>query len=88
MGTLRNPGAFDCLARALPEEPLFVLLARDASAPGMVLQWAFEREREIMRGDRPAEDGAMVLEARRCAQQMADWRVENDGVWRVPLCPP
>jgi hypothetical protein len=29
MGTKSNPGPFDCYAKAEPDEPMFVLLARD-----------------------------------------------------------
>lgn len=84
MGTKRNPGAYDCFARALPDEPMFTLLARDTSAPAMVRQWAYEREREISRGDRPEADRAMIAEARQCAIDMEEWRRRNDGAWREP----
>ena len=82
MGTRRNPGRFDGSAMALDDEPQFTLLARDPSAPSRVLQWAYEREREILRGDRPRSDLEMVDEARRVAKQMVAWRIENDGAWR------
>ena len=85
MGTRTNPGKFDCYARAMPDEPLFTVLARDASAPGMVRQWAYEREREIATGDRPESDREMVAEARECAVAMEKWRLENTGAWRQPL---
>lgn len=29
MGTKSNPTQFDCYANALPDEPMFILLARD-----------------------------------------------------------
>lgn len=86
MGTKTQPGEFDCYERARPDEPMFTLLARDASAPGMVRQWAYERAREIYRGDRPASDFKMVEEARAVADQMEEWRRQNDGVWREGLC--
>lgn len=88
MGTKLNPGRYDCFARARPDEPMFTLLARDPSAPQMVLQWCYEREREIARGDRPEADRAMVAEARQCAQDMTEWRRRNDGIWRHGEEPP
>ncbi len=48
MGTKLKPGAFDCYANAAPDEPMFVLLARDESAPKLVRNWV--REREIRKG--------------------------------------
>ena len=48
MGTKNKPGAFDCYANAEPDEPMFVLLARDESAPKIVRHWV--REREIRKG--------------------------------------
>lgn len=82
MGTKLNPGAFDCHAHALPDEPFFTLLARDASAPGMVRQWAYEREREIKTGTKPWTDLHMVDEARLLAKAMELWRRQNEGAWR------
>lgn len=40
MGTKLNPGNFDCYAAAKDDEPMFVLLARDESAPFLVEAWA------------------------------------------------
>jgi hypothetical protein len=59
-----------CLQRAEDDEPLFTLLARDASAPDLVELWAYRRARR---------DGetAQVLEARDCARQMREWRLAN-----------
>jgi hypothetical protein len=82
VGTKSNPGKFDCYANALPDEPLFVLLARDPSAPSRVEDWADYRELLIDSGDRPESDRALVEEARESAQKMRDWRKANDGKWR------
>ena len=84
MGTKLNPGAFDCYTRALPDEPMFVLLARDPYAPDLVGEWADMREVSIEAGDRPASDAEMVKEADRCAQEMREWRKANEGRWRLP----
>ena len=84
MGTKNNPGQFDCYANALPNEPMFVLLARDPRAPEIVEQWADERQYDIEDGKRPDAELAMIEEARACAKAMRDWRTANDGAWRKP----
>ena len=87
MGSKNEPGDFDCYHNALPDEPMFVLLARDPFAPALVEDWAFERQRQIDRGVRPQSDQAMVDEAMRCAANMRHWRVVNNGAWRTPQEP-
>ncbi len=82
MGTKNNPGNFDCYDNALPDEPIFILLARDLTAPELTRAWANERQRDVMAGRRPVEDMLMVGEARDCADAMEAWRKENDGAWR------
>lgn len=82
MGTKNNAGEFDCYANALPDEPMFILLARDPAAPDLVNDWADCRAAEICSGCRPKEDQAMVEEARKCATDMRLWRRRNDGAWR------
>lgn len=44
MGTLNNPGAYDCLKKlqANPDMPYFLLLASDKRAPKRVRDWAAE----------------------------------------------
>jgi hypothetical protein len=66
MGTKNNPGKFDCYANAEPDEPMFVLLGRDASAGALVREWAEWRR---LRG----EDPAKVQEAIDCADAMDAW---------------
>jgi hypothetical protein len=70
MGTKNNPGAYDCYENAEPDEPMFILLARDAGAPALVEAWAMARE---LRG----EDPAKVQEARDLADAMRVWREKN-----------
>src|SRR5689334_7475358 len=67
MGTKNNPGRYDCYANAEPDEPMFILLGRDARAPALVEEWAQLAE---LRGDDPEK----VAEARQCARAMRDWR--------------
>lgn len=84
MGTKNDPGIFDCYHNALSDEPMFVLLARDPSAPDLVEDWATERQRQIDKGWRPKSDQAMVNEAVQCAAHMRHWRFVNNGSWRSP----
>lgn len=46
MGTKLSPGPWDCYEAAEPDEPMFVLLARDPAAPGLVRRWAAHRGAE------------------------------------------
>ncbi len=82
MSTRMNPGPFDGHAAALPDEPMFVLLARDPDAPVMVQTWAKHRLYLIGRGSRPAEDKAQAEHALTIAASMDSWRRANDGRWR------
>lgn len=66
MGTKNNPAPYDCYANAHPDEPMFVLLGRDAWAAELVRLWAAKRESA---GDNPA----MIAEARACADAMEAW---------------
>jgi hypothetical protein len=70
MATKNNPGAYDCYAAADPDEPLFVLLARDKHAPTLIWLWATLRELE-------GEDPAKVQEARECVVAMLAWQTDN-----------
>jgi len=63
VGTKNNPGKFDCYGNALPDEPMFVLLARDRHAAGLVRLWALLRAKD-------GEDEAKVAEALACADAM------------------
>jgi hypothetical protein len=83
MSTKNDPTPYDCYAMALPDEVIFVLLARDPCAPALVRAWAYHREYAITSGRRPETDRMMVEEARRCADAMEAWRQQNDGAWRI-----
>lgn len=67
MSTKNHPGQFDCYQSAEPDEPMFVLLARDRHAPVLIWLWATMREIED-------EDSAHVAEARQCVAQMIEWQ--------------
>ena len=78
MGTKNNPGKFDCYANAEPDEPMFVLLARDPMAPILVRLWADLREHN-------AGNPSKVSEARACAANMEAWRKPAARAVRAPL---
>lgn len=71
MGTKNNPGKFDCYENAEPDEPMFVLLARDKHAPTLLWLWAVLRELD---GETPEK----VEEARNCVLEMMAWQKEHD----------
>lgn len=77
MGTKNKPGDFDCYGNAEPDEPMFILLARDPAAPELVETWADRRLAMINDGLKPESDKAMITEARQCAETMRKWRREN-----------
>ena len=70
MSTKSNPTIFDCYANAAPDEPIFVILARDKSAPVIVRAWANER---IALGLNKSYD-QQITEAIKCAHAMYVWR--------------
>lgn len=71
MGTKDNPGKFDCYASAAPDEPMFILLARDKHAPTLVWLWAVLRELD-------GEPEEVVGEARACCVHMMEWASNHD----------
>jgi hypothetical protein len=73
MGTKQNPGRFDCYKAAAPDEPMFVLLARDRSAPTVVETWASLYE------SRPDHKPEKLREARECAKRMREWLKVRGG---------
>lgn len=75
MGTKNNPGRYDCYAKADPDEPMFILLARDPLAPEVVRLWATMRKMDA-KTDR---DHAKVAEALRCADAMEEWAIGRGG---------
>lgn len=84
MSTKENPGTFDCLKNAMPGEEMFVLLARDPSAPECVEVWCQKWVRAIVDGARPFGDIKQIAEAYDCAHRMRTWRKDHDGEWRKP----
>lgn len=72
MGTKSKPGKFDCYEKAEPDEPMFVLLARDPLAAEVVRAWV-----EFARHDGIHEE--KIAEAEECADLMDAWREEREG---------
>ena len=83
MGTKDNPGKFDCYDKALPDEPMFTILARDPDFFYFVSKWAERRRLMIACGERPQSDIEAVDEAFGCATTGARWRRQNNGKWRL-----
>lgn len=67
MATKNDPGQFDCYASAAPDEPMFILLARDPLAPILVRLWS------ELRGHL-AGNPSKTAEARNVALAMERWR--------------
>lgn len=91
MGTKDNPGQFDCYHAAKPDEPMFVLLARDRLAGFLVSIWSSLRygDEEAARAkfERMISDHLQhylaepdlekAHEALTCALAMFEWRKLN-----------
>lgn len=97
VGTASTPGAYDPLASARPDEPIFSLMARDPDAPPTVTFWAqLRRNRAIKRygtdpkreKDRKALNAEFLqcAEAEEVAMVMTEWRKgegEHEGEGRA-----
>jgi hypothetical protein len=84
MGSKNEPGSFDCYGNAEPDEPMFILLARDACGPAAVEKWIELREGLITLGIKPESDRAMLDEARACVKKMREWREKNRPPLPIP----
>ena len=81
METKANPNPSGCLAKALPHEPMFVLLARDAVAPEVIRFWADLRSKAMIEGEMDRHTD-QISEAIDTADAFESWRIEHDGEWR------
>jgi hypothetical protein len=68
VSTKNNPGKYDCYAKAAPDEPMFVLLARDPLAPTLVRLWAEQQSNGKIEKVRESLD---------CARAMDVWRLTH-----------
>ena len=73
MGTKNNPGRFDCYANADPDEPMFIVLGRDAAAPIAIRAWIDQR---IASGKNKPDD-EQIVEAREIADAMEQYRTQR-----------
>jgi hypothetical protein len=73
MATKNNPGKFDCYERAEPDEPMFILLARDPAAAHAIREWMAAR----MRIGKNTIGDAQMNDALNCIYEMERWRIEN-----------
>lgn len=69
MGCKNNPSRFDCMVKAEPDEPYFVLLGRDHSAAKLVREWATQRHAE-------GDTSGAVMEALGIANDMDKFNIE------------
>lgn len=74
MDTIHNTAG--CFYRALDDEPIFVLLARDPAAAETVRHWVTLRHAMIGRGEKPADDTEVLDAATDTAGAMVAWRYD------------
>lgn len=96
MGTKNNPGAYDCYANAEPDEPMFVLLARDETAEFFVKAWVAIRCGDVFTAKTMMENASFLrewvggepkeitdqkmVEAEQCAEAMRAWLQSKKGL--------
>ena len=57
------------------DEPVFLLRAKDKTAPQIVLIWAATQR------DNPNADPKLIKMAEQHAHKMEEWQIENDCKW-------
>lgn len=72
----RRPRQSAYLAKAEPDEPVFVLLGRDRASAVSIKLWSHLWLAEIGMGLRPESDRAQVSEALKLATEMEIWNRE------------
>jgi hypothetical protein len=76
MSTRQNPGPRDLYAELAPDEPFFLLRARDDDMPIFVRFWAWWRQNMVAHGMKPKEDIEVANEAFQCATEAQIWNRE------------
>jgi len=71
MSTKRNPGLFDCYAKLGPDEPYFVIRAKDPVGPSTVHDWVRRRL------GRDGHGNPKLVEALVTAAAMEGWRLKH-----------
>lgn len=76
---IANPHS--CLNRAADDEPIFVLVAHDSTAPERVREWAKRYEQKKRKDGRTMtkQEQMKADEAQRLALQMESWRATHCG---------
>lgn len=84
METKQNLSRRGCLAFALPDEPMFILLARDPDAPAAIRSWCERRaRRQVLEPTiELVGDSEKIVDAVDDAEAFEKWRAENEGSWR------
>ncbi len=77
MATKTNPGRYGAYAKALPDEPLFELLARDLDADKARMAWIVARLERIRDGKKPSGDLLQVKDAIDDLYRAQQWRIEQ-----------
>jgi hypothetical protein len=68
VSTKEQPGPFDGLERAAPDEPVFTLRAHDALAAPLVHEWVSRRRQAIIHADPPLSPEKEELELIQCRE--------------------
>lgn len=77
-GTKNNPSKYDCYMAAGPDEPIFVLLARDPLAPILVELWASLRAEYGCSEHPNRSHNDKSVEANKVAMSMRVWRASRE----------
>lgn len=83
MGTKNNPGAYDCYKYAYPDEPMFILLARDFTAPAVIKYWCEVRLKRLkliqhaLTPEQIEEEENKIEDAVACIGSMNAWFGRN-----------
>jgi len=67
MGTKQNAGQFDCMEKIAPDEPFFVLRAKDPIGVHVVRYW-------VEHAHAAGHEAENIMEASICADDMDTWR--------------
>lgn len=76
--TKNNPGEYDCYAKAKPDEPMFVLLARDEAASALVLLWTMILRMKPVKDAQLDEKNRKIAEAEKCADEMIKYYFDKN----------
>lgn len=72
MSTKQNPGKHDCYSKAEPDEPYFMILARDVTAPEDIRHWILQQQMLDRLGIKKM-DPDQIAEAYACIPEMERW---------------